>query len=68
VYVVRRRVLLDEAGVLEEGDAARVTGGRALSVRPADGPSGAEVLVWEMHGEPARPGWPSARPPERPRR
>lgn len=68
VYVVRGRVLLDEAGVLEEGDAARVTGGRALSVRPADGPSGAEVLVWEMHGELARPGWPSARPPERPRR
>jgi len=48
VYVVCGRALLDEAGVLGEGDAARVTGGPALWVRPAGGPEGAEVLVWEM--------------------
>jgi quercetin 2,3-dioxygenase len=56
VYVVRGRVRLDEAGILGEGDAARVTGGRMLSVRSADDLPGAEVLVWEMPGELGRPG------------
>jgi redox-sensitive bicupin YhaK (pirin superfamily) len=47
VYVAKGAALLDEAGVLKEGDAARLTaaGGRALS---ADATSGAEVLIWEM--------------------
>ena len=54
VYVARGRVRLDGARLLGEGDAARVTGGPALSVRPAGDPDGAEVLVWEMHTDQER--------------
>jgi hypothetical protein len=60
VYVVRGRVRLDGAWLLAEGDAARITGGPAPSVRPTGHPAGAEVLVWEMHEELGRPGWPGA--------
>jgi quercetin 2,3-dioxygenase len=67
VYVVRGRVRLGGAGVLGEGDAARVTGGPALSVRQACEPEDAEMLVWEMHGELGRPGGLAAEPPARPR-
>ena len=46
LYVARGTAALEEAGTLEEGDAARLTaaGGRRL----AAGPGGAEVLLWEM--------------------
>lgn len=48
LYVAKGAVDLEGAGILEAGDAARIAG--------SDGPrvtataSGAEVLVWEMHG------------------
>ncbi len=47
VYVAKGRARLEEAGDLSEGDAVRLTGAgeRGLTA----GPSGAEVLVWEMH-------------------
>jgi redox-sensitive bicupin YhaK (pirin superfamily) len=50
VYVAKGSVNLEEAGVLNEGDAARLTaaGGRKLT---ADSKTGAEVLIWEMTAE-----------------
>ena len=46
LFVPRGRIDLEGAGVLDEGDAARLTGagGRRVS-----GLEAAEVLVWEMH-------------------
>lgn len=46
LYVARGSVSLEEAGLLEEGDAARLTaaGARRLTA----GARGAEVLLWEM--------------------
>lgn len=48
LFVARGTVVLEAAGELAEGDAARFTGegGHRLAGRGA----GAEVLVWEMHG------------------
>ena len=45
-YVAKGSVSLEEAGLLEEGDAARLTaaGARRLTA----GERGAEVLLWEM--------------------
>ncbi|MFI7240843.1 pirin family protein [Streptomyces qinglanensis] len=65
VHVARGRVLLDgtaldgtalngttpDGPVLGEGDAARLTGQRAGRELRAEG--GAELLLWEMHAEPA---------------
>jgi hypothetical protein len=38
---------VEGAGQLREGDAARIAG--AEGQRVTAGPSGAEILVWEMH-------------------
>ncbi len=52
VFVTRGRVLLEDAGVLETGDAVRLTGAgaRRLEVAPDVAAAGAaaEVLAWEM--------------------
>jgi hypothetical protein len=50
VFVARGSVELEDAGLLAEGDAARLTaaGARRLSV-PSAATGDAEVLVWEMH-------------------
>ncbi len=47
LFVGRGDVALEGAGVLAEGDAARLTG--AGSPRLVAGDGGAEVLIWEMH-------------------
>ena len=49
VYVADREALLEGAGTLRAGDAARVSGYPGLALTA--GPEGAEVLVWEMHRE-----------------
>lgn len=47
LYVPVGSVALEGEGILESGDAARIsgTGGRRVTA----GPDGAEILVWEMH-------------------
>ncbi|MGH7165363.1 MAG: pirin family protein [Nitrospiraceae bacterium] len=49
LYVAKGAAELEDAGLLASGDAVRLTraGGRRLT---ADKTSGAEVLIWEMHG------------------
>ena len=47
LFVADGSVDLEGSGVLGTGDAARVTGGAGQRVTA--GPTGAEVLVWEMH-------------------
>ena len=47
VYPARGTVDVAGGGVLNEGDAARLTACAGLKVTA--GPSGAEILVWEMH-------------------
>ena len=47
VYVPIGAVVLEGSGELREGDAARITD--AEGQRVTAGPSGAEILVWEMH-------------------
>jgi len=49
LYVAKGAAELEDAGFLAAGDAVRLTraGGRRLT---ADKTSGAEVLIWEMHG------------------
>jgi hypothetical protein len=44
VFVPRGSAVLDGAGTLSTGDAARLTGAGPL--RLAAGPDGAEVLIW----------------------
>lgn len=46
LFVARGEVALEGAGLLAEGDAARVT--TAEGQRITGGPEGAEVLMWEM--------------------
>jgi len=46
LYLARGEVALEGAGLLHEGDAARITG--AEGQRITAGPEGAEVLQWEM--------------------
>ena len=38
-----------EEGLLEEGDALRLAGEAAVTLRA--GPNGAEVLIWETHAD-----------------
>jgi hypothetical protein len=47
-YVTRGAIDLAGAGILREGDAARLTTGGGEQVT-ACRPAGAEILVWEMH-------------------
>jgi redox-sensitive bicupin YhaK (pirin superfamily) len=47
LFVADGSVDLEGSGLLETGDAARITGGAGQRVTA--GPAGAEVLVWEMH-------------------
>ena len=47
LFVADGSVELEGTGLLETGDAARITGGAGQRVTA--GPAGAEVLVWEMH-------------------
>ncbi|MBR7827727.1 pirin family protein [Actinospica sp. MGRD01-02] len=47
VYVPSGSVVLEDAGELREGDAARITD--ASGQRITAGPEGAEILIWEMH-------------------
>lgn len=47
VYVPSGSVVLEGAGELREGDAARITD--ASGQRITAGPEGAEILIWEMH-------------------
>jgi hypothetical protein len=49
VFVARGRATLDGAGELGTGDAARLTGAGVR--RLVAGPDGAELTVWETHGE-----------------
>ncbi|MEQ3553956.1 pirin family protein [Pseudonocardia nematodicida] len=49
VFTARGSAELEDAGVLDTGDAARIVddgGGRQVTA----GPDGTEILVWEMHG------------------
>lgn len=50
LYVARGQVSLD-VGRLEAGDAARVRGSAGQWVTAESRPTGAEILVWEMHAE-----------------
>ena len=47
LYVPQGTVTLEGAGLLGEGDAARIAD--AQGHRVTAGPEGAEILVWEMH-------------------
>ncbi|GAA0654682.1 pirin-like bicupin family protein [Kitasatospora atroaurantiaca] len=47
LFVARGELTLEGAGLLGEGDAARITG--AEGQRVIGGPEGAEVLMWEMN-------------------
>ena len=47
VFVADRDADLEGAGLLEAGDAARVTASPGLALTAGD--AGAEVLIWEMH-------------------
>ena len=47
VFIAKGSALLDGAGILRQGDAARLTGAGSPSLT-ADPQSGAEVLIWEM--------------------
>src|SRR4029077_19402674 len=49
VYVPIGSVVLEGSEELLAGDAARITD--AEGQRVTAGPSGAEILVWEMHGK-----------------
>jgi quercetin 2,3-dioxygenase len=49
LFVARGSVELEDAGRLDEGDAARLTDAGPLAVTAGD--SGAELLVWEFHRE-----------------
>jgi redox-sensitive bicupin YhaK (pirin superfamily) len=49
LYVPIGSVVLEDAEELRAGDAARITD--AEGQRVTAGPSGAEILVWEMHGK-----------------
>jgi hypothetical protein len=49
LYVPIGSVVLEDAGELREGDAARIEG--AEGQRVTAGASGAEILVWEMHAD-----------------
>ena len=51
VFVARGSAILEGAGALATGDAARLTGAGARALT-ADPVAGAEVLVWETAGEP----------------
>jgi redox-sensitive bicupin YhaK (pirin superfamily) len=46
LYVARGSIALEGAGLLNTGDAARLTAAGARRIQ-ADAPAGAEVLVWE---------------------
>ena len=46
VYVARGQLSLEAEGILESGDAARLT---AAGERRLDGVEPSEVLIWEMH-------------------
>ena len=52
LFVARGEVVLEGAGPLLEGDAARFTaaGGQRVTATGVDGTT-AEILVWEMHAE-----------------
>ncbi|MGW1710883.1 pirin family protein [Streptomyces sp. NPDC002206] len=52
LFVAEGKVALEGVGLLEKGDAVRLTatGGQKVS-----SPEGAEILVWEMHATIA--GW-----------
>lgn len=50
LYVARGQVSLD-VGRLDAGDAARVRGSAGQWVTAESRPTGAEILVWEMHAE-----------------
>lgn len=47
VHVARGDVVLEPAGELADGDAVRITGGGGQRLTAT---TGAEVLVWELHG------------------
>jgi quercetin 2,3-dioxygenase len=47
LYVAKGELILEGAGVLATGDAARITA--ADGQRVTAGEAGAEILVWEMH-------------------
>ncbi|MFN8169421.1 MAG: pirin family protein [Candidatus Nanopelagicales bacterium] len=49
LFVARGAVDLEGSGLLETGDAARITGSEGRRVTAVGGP--AEVLVWEMHAQ-----------------
>ena len=48
LYVARGAVVLEGAGTLATGDAARITGAEGQSVTAVED---AEILVWEMHAD-----------------
>jgi quercetin 2,3-dioxygenase len=50
LYIAKGRAELEEAGVLNTGDAVRLTAAGARRL-PADSQTGAEVLVWETEHE-----------------
>ena len=47
LFVARGQATLEGAGVLDDGDAVRLTGAGGPALTAGD--DGAEVLVWEMH-------------------
>ena len=49
LFVAKGAVMLEGAGLLEAGDAARLAGAGTPRVTAGDG--GAEVLVWESHAQ-----------------
>jgi redox-sensitive bicupin YhaK (pirin superfamily) len=51
LFVARGAVVLEGAGPLGTGDAARITASDGQRVTATDAAEGAEVLVWEMHAE-----------------
>lgn len=50
LFVARGEVTLEEAGGLGTGDAARISVGGGQRVTA--GPTGAEILIWQMHRDP----------------
>jgi redox-sensitive bicupin YhaK (pirin superfamily) len=50
LFVARGAVDLEDAGLLQEGDAVRLTGIGGQTLTAVDD---AEVLIWEMHARPA---------------
>ena len=47
VYLTRGSVEIEGSGILDQGDAARITDAQGQSVRAVNG--SAEVLIWQMN-------------------